>query len=217
MKNMKNPGSIVVIAVSAVASILFFAASASCAALAADFGIETQNLITRSITRAIEANINNAATGDVSVQPMIREIQNSMMTKISDAVKQDTAVRKRAAVIETCMECRAMQPIELVVSGKSTFLDADIQERINQAMAKRITETIRVISSDPAVAGIVQERMMTQRMTASPLRQEMQPFIMSRLLSDPEAINVTDNTVGKADRSLAQASCPDTDSRFPNC
>ncbi|MCI5120316.1 MAG: hypothetical protein D3908_03810, partial [Candidatus Electrothrix sp. AUS4] len=150
-------------------------------------------------------------------QSMIQEIQNRMMTQISDAVKQNTAVRKRATVVETCMECRAMQPIKVVVSGQSSFLDADIQERINQTMAKRIEESIRVISSDPAVAGMVQERMMAQRMATNPLRQDMQPFIMSGLLPDQGIINVTNKNTGKRDNPLAKTTCSAADSRFPNC
>jgi uncharacterized membrane protein len=210
MKNMKNTGSLFVMT---ALTVIFFTGSAR----SADFGTETQALITKTITQAIDANINRVASGDSTDQTMIKKIQSSMMTKISDTVKQNTAARKRAAVIETCMECRAMQPIKIIVSGKSTFFDADIQERINQAMAKRIEETIRVISSDPAVARIVQDRMMVPRMAASPLRQEMQSFMMSKLLSVPSTMNVADNKTENTNSPLAKAKCTTTDSRFPNC
>ena len=219
MKNMKNnTGRLFV---TAVLTVIFLTGSAR----AADFGSETQNLMTETITRALEANINNmannmannATAGNVSSQPVLQEIQNRMMTQISGAIKENTAVRKRETVVATCLECRALQPIEVVVSGESPFLDADIQERINQAMAKRIEETIRVISSDPAVASMVQERMMAQRMATSPLQQDMQPFIMSGLLSDPGAINVANNTTEDANNPLTKATCSTTDSRYPNC
>jgi hypothetical protein len=211
MKNMKNNSSLLA---TSVVTVLFFTGSAR----AADFGTETQDLIMQTITRAVEANISNAAAGNVSGQTVAGEIQNSMMTKISDAVKQNTAARKRANVVQTCMECRVMQPIKVVMAEKkNTFLSADIQERINQAMAKKIEETIRVVSADPAVALMVQERMMAPRMAASPLRQAMQPFMMSRLLADPSAMNVignqTDNTAGQANK----LSCSAGDAGFPNC
>ena len=61
-----------------------------------------------------------------------------------------TAARKRASVVKTCMECRAMHPIKVVVSGQTTVLDADTQEIINQAIAKKVEATIWEISSDPS-------------------------------------------------------------------
>jgi hypothetical protein len=148
---------------------------------------------------------------------VVKDIQNSMMTKISDAVKQTTAARKRASVVQTCMECRVMQPIEVVVAGKSTFLSADIQERINQAMAKKIEETIRVVSSDPAVASMVQERMIVPRMAASPLRQAMQPFMMSKLLTDPNAMDVIGSQADNTGRQTNKLTCTAGDAGFPNC
>lgn len=207
MKSMKNKISLLI---TAVLTVIFFTGSAR----AADFGTKTQNLIPQTITQAVEANINNVAAGNVSSQTVFKEIQNSMMTKISDAVKQNTAERKRANVVKTCMECRVMQPIEVVVAGKSTFLDADIQERINQAMAKRIKETIRLVSSDPAIVRGVQERTMVPYMATSPLQQKMQPFMMSKLLSDSSAmISKASNT----DRQADKLTCSDSDARFPNC
>ncbi|MDU9048993.1 MAG: hypothetical protein Q3M30_09080 [Candidatus Electrothrix sp. Rat3] len=210
MKNMKNKKSLLV---TAVLTVIFFTGSAR----AADFATETQDLITQTITRVVEANINNAAAENVSGQTVVKDIQNSMMTKISDAVKQNTAARKRANVVQTCMECRVMQPIEVVVAGKSTLLSADVQERINQAMAKKIKETIRVISSDPAVARMVQDRMMVPRMAASPLRQDMQPFMMSKLLTDPNAMNMIGSQADNTNRQADKLTCTAGDAGFPNC
>ncbi|MCI5208235.1 MAG: hypothetical protein D3910_05460 [Candidatus Electrothrix sp. ATG2] len=174
-------------------SIIFYAGPA----MSEDFGTETQNLITQTI----EAAMNSAIQGGGD-QTVSSEMQSRMMSRVSNVVKQNTAARKRATVIETCMECRAMQPIKVVISNQTTFLDAETQKLVNQAMAKKIEETIRVISSDPVVARSVQEKMMSKRMATSPLREKMQPFIMGRLLSDSTEINFTEGNGINAESQL---------------
>jgi len=195
--------------VMAALSIIFFAGSA----ISADFGTETQNLIAQTM----EAKINSAVQGVFSDQTVFNNMQNRMMSIVSDAVKQNTAARKRAAVIETCMECRAMQPIKVVISGRTTVLDADTQNIVNRAMAKKIEDTIRVISSDPAVARSVQEKMMKERMAASPLREKMQPFMMSNFIANPTEVSLAGKTYRNAKNQLNRARCSAADGRFPNC
>ncbi len=193
----------------AALSIIFFAGSAT----SADFGTETQNLIAQTMV----AKINSAVQGISSDQTVFNNMQNRMMSIVSDAVKQNTAARKRAAVIETCMECRAMQPIKVVISGRTTVLDADTQNIVNRAMAKKIEDTIRVISSDPAVARSVQEKMMKERMAASPLREKMQPFMMSNFIANPTEVSLVGKTYRNAENQSKKARCSAADGRFPNC
>lgn len=207
---MKNGKSIFAVA---ALTVIFWVGSANSADNSADFATETQNLIARTI----EANINNAVRNVGSDQTVFSEMQNRMMSTVSSAIKQNTAARKRAAVIETCMECRAMQPITFDITSRTVLFDAETQERINRAMAKRIEETIRVISSDPAVARSVQDKMMKERMAANPLRQNMQPFMMSRLFSDPTMINVAGKKDENSEKQPDKITCSAGDAGFPNC
>lgn len=207
---MKNRRIMLVVA---ALTVIFGSGSANSADFSADFGTETQNFVTRTI----EANINNAARNVGSGQTIFSDMQNRMMSMVSSAIKQDTAARKRATVIETCMECRVMQPIKFDVTSQTALFDAETQERINRAMAKRIEETIRVISSDPAVALSVQEMMMKERMATNPLRQNMQPFMMSRLFSDPSVINVAGSKNESAEKQPDKITCSAGDAGFPTC
>ena len=207
---MKNRRNMLVVAALAV---IFWAGSANSADFFADFGTETQNLVTGTI----EANISNAVRNVGSDQTIFSEMQNRMMSMVSSAIKENTAARKRATVIETCMECRAMQPIRFDITSRTALFDAETQDRINRAMAKRIEDTIRVISSDPAVARSVQEKMMKERMAVNPLRQNMQPFMMSRLFSDPTMINVAGKKDENAEKQPEKITCSAGDAGFPNC
>lgn len=160
------------------AGILFSAGSAS----AQTFAVETRDLAARTIKNKADSVMQQV----IPEQTALIEIQQRMMTTISEAIKKNTTERKRASVIATCMECRAMTPIKLVVSAQADVLDADTQAAVNQKMAEKIEATIRDISSDPAVARVVQDRMMTDRMKSNPLRTEMQPFMMSNILNSTE-------------------------------
>ncbi|MCI5123299.1 MAG: hypothetical protein D3925_02175 [Candidatus Electrothrix sp. AR5] len=204
---MKKGRNIFVMA--AALSIIFFTGSAQ----SADFDTETQNLITQTM----EAKINSGVQGVFPDQTIFNKVQNRMMSTVSDVVKQNTAVRKRAAVVETCMECRAMQPLKVVISGQTTLLDADTQDIVNRAMAKKIEDTIREISSDPAVARSVQEKMMKERMATSPLRKKMQPFMVSNFMSHPTEVILIGKTNINAENQLDKIRCSAADGRFPNC
>lgn len=204
MKNKK-----IMIIVAAVAIMLGAGSVES-----AEFGTEDTQKI---IGRVIEANISSVVQTTGSDQTIFNDMQNRMMSMISSAIKQDAAARKRATVIETCMECRAMQPIKYDVSTQTALFDAETQESVNQAMAKKIKETIRQISSNPAVALSVQKQMMKNRMATNPLQQKMQPFIMSKLLSDPTMINVASQQNENTGKQLEQTTCSAGDAGFPNC
>jgi hypothetical protein len=203
MKTRRN------IFVMAALSIIFFTGSAK----SADFGTETQNII----AQAMEAQINSDVQGVFSDQTVFNKVQNRMMSTVSDVVKQNTAARKRANVVKTCMECRAMQPLKVVISGRTTLLDADTQDLVNRAMAKKIEATIREISSDPAVARSVLEKMMKERMATNPLQKKMQPFMMSNFISHPTEVVLVGKTNINADNQLEKTRCSAADGRFPNC
>ncbi len=114
-------------------------------------------------------------------QTILPKMQQSMMTMMSETIKKTTAERKRATVVETCMECRVGKPLNVEITSQTSILDADTQAIINQKMAAMIEDTIREKSSDPAVASSVQERMMGERMPKSILRTKMQPYMMGAI------------------------------------
>ena len=187
------------------ASIIFFAGSATAAT-------------TRDLTaQTMETKINGVVQGVFSDQTVFTEMQSRMMVTINDSVKKNTAARKRASVVKTCMECRAMHPIKVVISGRTTVLDADTQGIINRAMAKKVEATIREISSDPAVASRIQEKMMKERMPTNPLREKMQPFMMSSIMNNPAEINVAGKNDTDAEKKLSKVTCPAVDGIQPNC
>jgi len=195
--------------VMAALSIIFFAGSAK----SADFATETQN----PIAQTMEAKINSTIQEIFSDQTVFNQMQSRMMSTVSDAVKQNTAARKRANVVKTCMECRSMQPLKVIISGQTTLLDADTQDIVNRIMAKKIEDTIRVISSDPAVARSVQEKMMKERMATSPLQKKMRPFMISNFMSHPTEVSLVGKTHRNALKLLDKIRCSAVDGRFPNC
>ncbi|WP_339137088.1 MAG: hypothetical protein WGN25_03835 [Candidatus Electrothrix sp. GW3-4] len=203
---MKRGRNLLVIA---TLSIIFF----SRPAISSEFGKETQNLMAQTMA----TKINNVVQNIFSDQTVFKNMQNNMMSIVSDTVKQNTAARKRARVVETCMECRAMQPIKVVISGQSSVLDAATQKMVNQVMAKKIEETIRVISSDPIVASSVQERMMKERMATNPLQEKMQPFMISRFMLEPTTVNIAQKNYNTAKKQLKNTSCSSGNPRLPNC
>ena len=144
---------------------------------AATFAEETQELITQQMTARIDGNMQKI----LADQTTFPKMQRSMMTMVSETIKKNTAERKRATVVETCMECRTAKPLQVKITGRTTVLDADTQTIINQNMAIMIENTIREKSSDPAVARSVQERMMGERMPKSILRTKMQPYMMGAI------------------------------------
>ncbi len=198
-----------ILLITITAGIIFLTTSATATTFNSEAGDD--------MMRTMERRINNVVQEVFSDQTAFTEMQGKMMATISDAVKKDTAVRKRATVVETCMECRAMQPIKVVVSGRTTVLDGDTQEIINQGMAKKVEKTIREFSSDPAVASNVQERTMKERMANNPLRYKMQPFMMGNIMGGPPEINVARKKNTTIESSLNKTSCPSGDGVFPSC
>ncbi|MCW5202652.1 hypothetical protein VT98_10394 [Candidatus Electrothrix communis] len=144
---------------------------------AATFAEETQELITQQMTARINGNMQKM----LADQTIFSKMQQSMMTMTSKTIKKSTAERKRATVVETCMECRTAKPLKVKITGRTTILDADTQAIINQKMAAMVTDTIRKNSSDPTVARSVQEKMMGERMPKSILRTKMQPYMMGAI------------------------------------
>ncbi|XOF32161.1 MAG: hypothetical protein ACL93V_08860 [Candidatus Electrothrix sp. YB6] len=203
------------------AGILFSTGSAGSAS-AQTFDAETRNLAAQTM----EKKANSVVLKVFPDQTAFSEIQQRMMATASEAVKKSTAARKSASVIETCMECRAMTPIEFVVSAQTDVLDAETQAAVNRKMAEKIKTTIQEISSDPAVARVVQGRMMQERMKDNPLRAGMQPVMMSNILNSTEtstAINVTERNRRIAivksilNRELNRETCSDKNDGQPNC
>ncbi|MCI5144578.1 MAG: hypothetical protein D3923_03410 [Candidatus Electrothrix sp. AR3] len=178
MKTSKNLLSIL------TAGIILSASVATAANYKISLGADTQDLISQNMTK----KIHQAMRENIADPALSGEIQNAMMTIISDTVKSSTAARKRAAVVKSCMECRVGKPLKVVISGQVDILDADTQTQINQNMAAVLEETIREKSSDPAVAGLVLEKMMGERMQVNFLREKMQPIMAAKMLglSDEE-------------------------------
>ncbi|MCI5162241.1 MAG: hypothetical protein D3917_09530 [Candidatus Electrothrix sp. AX5] len=162
----------------ALTACLFFVANPT---WAATFAKETQKLITQQVTAGINGNMQKI----LADQTILPKMQQSMMTMMSETIKKTTAERKRATVVETCMECRVGKPLNVEITSQISILDADTQAIINQKMAAMIEDTIRVKSSDPAVASSVQERMMGERMPKSILRTKMQPYMMGAIFASP--------------------------------
>lgn len=158
----------------ALTTCIFFTANPT---WAVTFAEETQELITQQMTARIDGNMQKI----LADQTTFPKMQRSMMTMVSETIKKNTAERKRATVVETCMECRTAKPLQVKITGRTTVLDADTQTIINQNMAIMIENTIREKSSDPAVARSVQERMMGERMPKSILRTKMQPYMMGAI------------------------------------
>ena len=203
------------------AGILFSTGSAGSAS-AQTFDTETRSFA----TQAMEKKVNSVVQKVFPDQTAFTEIQQRMMATASEAVKKSTAARKSASVIETCMECRAMTPIKFVVSAQTDMLDAETQAAVNRKMAEKIEATIHEISSDPAVARVVQGRMMQERMKSNPLRTGMQPFMMSNILNSTEtstAINAAERNRRVAlvksilNREMRKETCSGGDGAQPNC
>ena len=145
---------------------------------AATFAEETQELITQQMTAKIDGNMQKI----LADQTISQKMQKSMMTKISGMIKKTTAERKRATVVETCMECRVGKPLKVEITGLTTIEDTGTRTIIKRKMAEMMVDTIRVKSSDPAVARSVQKRMMDERMSKSILQANMQPYMMGVIL-----------------------------------
>ena len=151
-------------------------------ALALTIDIDTQQRINQRMTDKITENIEQGFADKTTFLNM----QDSMMTMMSDTIKKDTAARKRATVVQTCMECRVGKPLKIKITGQTAIMDLDTQTIINQKMATMIEETMREISSTPAVARSVQKKMMDERMKVNILRPKLQPYIMDRVFGPSE-------------------------------
>ncbi len=160
------------------ASILFLTTPA----LARTIDNDTQQRINQRMTDKITENIKQGFADKTTFLNM----QDSMMTIMSETIKKNTAARKRATVVQTCMECRAGKPLKIEVTGKTAILDLDTQTIINQKMAIMIEETMRETSSIPAVARSVQKKMMDERMKNNILRPKLQPYMMGTIFGSPE-------------------------------
>ena len=172
MKSLKNLMGL------ATVGIILSASIATAANYQISLGNDTQDLISQNMAKKMK----QAMAENIADPALSGEIQNSMSSIISDAIKLNTATRKRASVVQTCMECRVGKPIKVVISGKVDILDTDTQVIINQNMAKMVAGTIRENSSDPAVARIIQEEMMGKKMQGNALREQIQPMMQAEIL-----------------------------------
>ena len=59
-------------------------------------------------------------------------------------------------------------------------------------MAKKVESIIREIFSDPVMASSVQEKMMKERMPTNPLREKIQPFMISNIMFEPVEMNIAE-------------------------
>ena len=185
------------------AGIILSASVATAANYKISLGADTQDLISQNMTK----KIHQAMRENIADPALSGEIQTAMMAIISDTVKSSTAARKRATVIKTCMECRVGKPLKVVISGQVDILDTDTQNQINQNIAAVLEETIREKSADPAVAGLVQEKMMGERMQANFLREKIQPIMSAKM----QGLSVEEDL---AQAEEAQPQTPDTAAVF---
>jgi hypothetical protein len=159
-------------------AILFFATPA----LALTIDRDTQQLINQRMKDKITQNVEQGFANEA----IFLNMQDSMMAIMSETIKKNTAARKRATVVQTCMECRVGKPLKIEVTGKTAILDMDTQAIINQKMAAMVEETMRKISSTPAVALSVQKKMMNERMKDNILRIKLQPYMMGMIFGSSE-------------------------------
>ncbi len=159
-------------------SILFFTTPT----LALTIDLDTQEFINQRMVDKITTNVDQG----FSDKAIFLNMQDSMMAMMSETIKKNTAERKRATVIQTCMECRVGKPLKVEITGQTAILDLDTQKIINQKMTTMVEETMRKISSTPAVALSVQKRMMDERMKGNILRTKLQPYMMGMVFGSSE-------------------------------